>query len=105
MKSQPSSAIENGFTAQLMNSVTPMPRQCCLTCAQRREVDLQQHGNDHQPDQHGHRQVDLGDLGRADGLEDAGQDMPERDAGHDAKRDPDGQVAFESGHGQTRRSE
>ncbi|MNT17691.1 hypothetical protein D3C72_1528580 [compost metagenome] len=23
--------MENGFTAQLMNSVTPMPRQCCLT--------------------------------------------------------------------------
>ena len=31
MNSQPSSAIENGFTAQLMNSVTPMPRQCSLT--------------------------------------------------------------------------
>jgi hypothetical protein len=30
MNSQPSSAIENGFTAQLMNSVTPMPRQCSL---------------------------------------------------------------------------
>ena len=33
MNSQPSAAIENGFTAQLMNSVTPMPRQCSLTCA------------------------------------------------------------------------
>ena len=31
MNSQPSSAIENGLTAQLMNSVTPMPRQCSLT--------------------------------------------------------------------------
>jgi hypothetical protein len=31
MKIQPSSAIENGLTAQLTNSVTPMPRQCCLT--------------------------------------------------------------------------
>ena len=27
MKNAPSSAIENGFTAQLMNRVTPMPRQ------------------------------------------------------------------------------
>ena len=31
MNSQPSAAIENGFTAQLMNSVTPMPRQCSRT--------------------------------------------------------------------------
>ena len=31
MKIQPSSAIENGLTAQLTNSVTPMPRQCCRT--------------------------------------------------------------------------
>ncbi len=27
MNNHPSSAIENGFTAQLMNSVTPTPRQ------------------------------------------------------------------------------
>ena len=32
MKSQPSAAIENGFTAQLMKSVTPMPRQYWRTC-------------------------------------------------------------------------
>ena len=32
MKIQPSSAIENGLTAQFTNSVTPMPRQCCFTC-------------------------------------------------------------------------
>ena len=32
MKNQPSAAMENGFTAQLMNSVTPMPRQCSFTC-------------------------------------------------------------------------
>ena len=31
MKSQPSSAIEKGLTAQLTNSVTPMPRQCWRT--------------------------------------------------------------------------
>ncbi len=24
--------MENGLTAQLMNSVTPMPRQCSCTC-------------------------------------------------------------------------
>ena len=31
MNSQPSAAIEKGLTAQLMNSVTPMPRQCSRT--------------------------------------------------------------------------
>ena len=31
MKIAPSSAIENGLTAQLMNKVTPMPRQCWRT--------------------------------------------------------------------------
>jgi hypothetical protein len=43
MNSQPSSAIENGLTAQLMNRVTPMPRQYVPTCARDRKVDLQQH--------------------------------------------------------------
>src|SRR5690606_37469238 len=31
MNTQASSAIENGLTAQLMNKVTPIPRQCCPT--------------------------------------------------------------------------
>ncbi len=31
MKKEPSSAIENGFTAQLMKRVTPTPRQCSRT--------------------------------------------------------------------------
>ena len=59
MNSQASSAMENGLTAQLMNSVTPMPRQCFLHLIQRREIDLHQHGDDHQPDQQAHRQIDL----------------------------------------------
>ena len=62
MKIQPSSAIENGLTAQLMNSVTPMPRQCLRHFVQSAEVDAQQHRNDHHPDQQSDRQVDLGDL-------------------------------------------
>ena len=33
MNSQPSSAIENGFTAQFTNKVTPMPRQWRRTSA------------------------------------------------------------------------
>ena len=31
MKNAPSAAIENGLIAQLMNRVTPMPRQCWPT--------------------------------------------------------------------------
>ena len=31
MNSHASSAMENGFTAQLTNRVTPMPFQCDLT--------------------------------------------------------------------------
>jgi hypothetical protein len=86
MNSQPSSAIENGLTAQLMNSVTPMPRQCRRP---RRggEVDLHQHRDDHQPDQHRDRQVDLGDLQPADGLERRRETaMSQGDADDDAQR-------------------
>ena len=32
MKNQPKAAMVNGFTAQLMKTVTPMPRQCSRTC-------------------------------------------------------------------------
>ena len=100
MNSQPSSAIENGFTAQLTNSVTPIPRQCSVTCDERGEVDLDQHRNDHQPDQHRDRQIDLGDLGGADRLEQRpAPAMAERDAGDDAEADPEREIAFERRHG------
>ena len=61
----------------------------------RSEVHLQQHGNDHQPDEHGDRQVDVSNLGASDGMKDAGQQMAERHADDDAERDPQGQGAFE----------
>ena len=65
---------------------------------ERAEVDLQQHRNDHQPDQRGDRQIHLGDLGCADDVEDARHKLTECDADDDAEEDPDGQVAFERGH-------
>ena len=37
-----------------------------LDARQSREIDFHEHGNDHQPDQDCHRQIDLGDLGQAD---------------------------------------
>jgi hypothetical protein len=81
-----SSAIENGLTAQLMKSVTPMPRQCCAP-GQRGEVDLQQHRDDHQPDQQGDRQVDLGDFHAAPmAWNRAGKELAERDADDDAHK-------------------
>ena len=71
MNSQPSSAIEKGLTSQLTPTVAAMPRQCASHLSERSQVDLQQHGNDHQPDQHRDRQVDLRDGRRAERMEHA----------------------------------
>jgi hypothetical protein len=79
---------------QLTPTVTAMPRQCDRTCPSG-EVDLEQHGNDHQPDEHRDRQIDFGDRRRAKGAEQTGQHLSERNASHDAERDPKRQVAFE----------
>ena len=72
-----------------------MPRQCSATWPQRAEVDLQQHRHDHQPDQHRHRQVDLGHVIAAERLERRRQQLAEDDAGDDAERDPERQIALE----------
>jgi hypothetical protein len=64
----------------------------------RAQVDLEQHGNDHQPDQDRHRQIDLRHLQLADGLECAVEEVAQGDAGHDAQGNPQGQVAFEKPH-------
>ena len=65
------------------------------------KINLEQHGNDHQPDQDRHRQIDLHDLHVADGLEWLRQKVTERDARDDAKRDPGSQVTFEESHSGT----
>ena len=62
------------------------------------EVDLQQHRDDHQPDQDRHRQVDLGHLHRAERGEGAGEQVAQRGADHDARDDPQGQMALEWPH-------
>ncbi len=66
--------------------------------AERGKVDLDQHGNDHEPDQGRHRQIDVGDFHRADRMKYAWRQMAEDDAGDDAQRDPNGEIAFEQGH-------
>ena len=58
--------------------------------------DLEHHRIDHQPDQHGHDEVDLGHLEVGDLLEHAGYDEPETDAREDRERHPDGEEAFEA---------
>ena len=98
MKSQPSAAIENGFTAQLMNSVTPMPRQCSRTLPRAAKSILTSIGMIISQISDGDRQVDVRELGRADRLEDAREAVAERDARDDAQRDPEGQIAFEQRH-------
>lgn len=62
------------------------------------KVDLEEHGNDHQPDQHSHRQVDAGDLSRAYRLEHTRHKMAKRDAYNDAQCNPEGEIAFKGGH-------
>ena len=66
--------------------------------AERGKVDLDQHGNDHEPDQGRHRQVDLGDFRRADRMKYAWREMAEDNARDDAQGDPHGEIAFEQGH-------
>jgi len=63
--------------------------------AHRGEVDLQEHQDDHQPDQHGQGQVDIGHFQPADGLKLARKHLPVRDPGNNAKGNPEGQEAFE----------
>jgi hypothetical protein len=67
--------------------------------AERGEVDLQQHRNDHQPDQCGDRQIDMGDRCRADCLEQTRHELAEEDAGDDAQSDPQCEVALENPQG------
>ena len=69
-----------------------------LYLMQRAEVDLQQHRDDHHPHQHADRNVDPGNLQTGDGMEHAGQKLPEQYTGDDAQHDPDGQVTLEQIH-------
>ena len=91
-------AMENGLTGPVDEQRDADAAPVLPDLAERGEVDLEQHRHDHQPDQRRHRQVDPGDLRRADGVEEAGQELAEGDAGDDAERHPEGELAFEDGH-------
>ena len=66
--------------------------------AQGGEIDLEQHRHDHEPDQHGDRQIDLRHRRVADDVEDARHQLAEGDADDDAERHPEGEEAFEHAH-------
>jgi len=70
-----------------------------LDLRQAGEVHLDQHRDDHHPDEQAYGQVHLGDFHVADGLKDLGQHLAQHDADHDAQKDPNSQVALEDAHG------
>ena len=63
--------------------------------SERREIDLEQHWDDHQPDQNRDRQIDLGEFNAPDRMKQARKDVSQRDPGDDAEKDPDREIAFE----------
>jgi hypothetical protein len=69
-----------------------------LDRVQRAEIDLDQHRDDHYPDQQPHGQIDLSHLKSADALEHAGRELAQADAHHDTQEDPYRQVALEDTH-------
>jgi hypothetical protein len=96
MNSQASSAIENGLTPPVDEQGHAHAAPMLLDLGERREVDLHQHRDNHQPDQHRHRQIDLGHLQASDHLERHRQQVAESDADDDAQRHPNRQIALES---------
>ena len=95
MNSQPSSAIENGLTAQLMNSVTPMPRQCSVTWCSAPKSIFSSIGMIISQISTATGRLTWATSARADRLERRRQPVAERDAGDDAERHPERQVALE----------
>jgi len=66
--------------------------------AQGTEIHLDQHRDDHHPDQNPHRQIDLGDREAADDLKHARQELSERNTDDDAEKDPHREIPFEDAH-------
>ncbi len=66
--------------------------------AKRAEIDLQQHRDDHQPDEASHRQIDPRDLRAGNDGKRTGHEMPEGYARDDAQRHPQREIPFEQIH-------
>ena len=69
----------------------------------RGEVDPQHHRVDHEPDQHGDREVHVADLEPAQPLHQSGAEPPDGDARDDAEHHPDRQIALEDAEAFRRR--
>ena len=99
--SQPKKAIENGLTSQLTKIVTTRPPGPLADALDRREVDLEHHRVDHQPDEDGDRDVDVApaaELHVADRPDEARPELADHDAEDHAGRHPQAQVALEDVH-------
>jgi hypothetical protein len=99
MKSQPSSAIENGFDQPVDPDRRHDPAPVISHLSERGKVNFQQHRHDHQPDQHGDRQIDFRHCRSAERMEHAGHGLPKANADDNAKRDPERQEPLEFPHG------
>ena len=66
---------------------------------QRAEINLDQHRDNHHPNQQTHGQIDLGHLHRAQSLKHRGHDLPQNHADDDAQRDPQTEVTLKHTHG------
>ncbi len=94
-KNQPRSAIEKGFTSQFTNSVTTKPAGSLPTPRIAAKSILQHHRVDHEPDQHGDRQVDVMHLESAKETDQRGHRQANRHATDDTQRNPQGKVPLE----------
>src|ERR1019366_8553924 len=66
--------------------------------AQGAEIYLDQHRDDHDPDEDADRQVHLGHRKPTDDLKYAGQELHQRNASDDAEEYPHRQIPFEDAH-------
>ena len=95
MKIQPSSAIENGFTAQFTNSVTPMPRQWRRTSWSAPKSIFMSIGMIMTQMSSPTGMLTWATSMRPISLEESRRDLAERDARDDAQADPERQPALE----------
>ena len=100
MNSQPSSAIENGLTSQLMPTVTAMPRQCCPTCPSAAKSIFSSIGTIISQTSTATGRLTCATSAAPMAVNGAGQQWPS-DAGDDAQRHPERQIPLE--HAERRR--
>lgn len=95
--------MEKGLMSQLTNRVTPMPRTCWRTSCRAPKSTLTSMGMIITQMSSPTGRADLGHLQSTDGLEQARQQLAQRDTGQDAQEDPEGQVTFKEADGFTGR--